>query len=102
MGCGSSKQGELSEAVRKDELAKVWSLVEKKANLNEQDETGQTPVYIAASMKETRCLKYLIDHGADVNIADEKGQTVYDIASSDEINKYLDSLHEDPHDGGKN
>jgi len=82
MGCsfGGDRNAELIEAVKNDELAKCWSSVEKGAEINCQDDAGQTPVYHAASHESTRCMEYLLQQGANVNIADEKGVTPAHIA----------------------
>jgi len=82
MGCsfGGDRNAELIEAVKNDELAKCWSCVEKGAEINCQDDAGQTPVYHAASHESTRCMEYLLQQGANVNIADEKGVTPAHIA----------------------
>lgn len=54
-------------AAQKDSTEKVTSLLEKKANVDEQDEKLDTPLLYACKCGSIEVVKKLIDHGADIN-----------------------------------
>ena len=43
--------------------------------VNEQDEHGNTPLHVAAGMKDPMCMKVLLDNGANKELVDRKGRT---------------------------
>jgi hypothetical protein len=43
--------------------------------VNEQDEHGNTPLHVAAGMKDPTCIKVLLDNGANKQLVDRKGRT---------------------------
>ena len=43
--------------------------------VNKQDQHGNTPLHVAAGMKDPLCMKVLLDHGASKELADRKGRT---------------------------
>jgi len=55
------------------ELAEV--LLEKGANINDQDAEGNTALHVAASRYDNVTTKFLLDHGANVNLKNKHGKT---------------------------
>lgn len=43
-------------------------------NLNENDQTNQTPIYFSASNNHIKTTQILLDHGANINHVDSNGQ----------------------------
>ena len=43
--------------------------------VNEQDEHGNTPLHVAAGVKDPICMKVLLDNGANKELVDRKGRT---------------------------
>ena len=72
------------------EMAKY--LVERKVNINAENQQGETPVYLAAEFGYYDVVKYLAEHGAKINIQDKWGHTPLDLSEThkyQEITKYL-------------
>jgi len=72
----------LGDAVLYNDAKAVQTLIAKGANVNEMDETGMTPLMIAASEGRTAIAKTLIDAGADVKQASGEGTTALMRAAS--------------------
>jgi len=62
-------------ASRFGDLAIVKSLIEKAADINEKDTSGQTPLHHAAEYGRKDIAELLIANGADVNAKDKDGNT---------------------------
>ncbi|XP_070112002.1 protein phosphatase 1 regulatory subunit 12B isoform X14 [Equus przewalskii] len=58
----------------------VKFLVENKANVNQQDNEGWTPLHAAASCGYLNIAEYFINHGADVGIVNSEGEVPSDLA----------------------
>lgn len=72
----------LGDAVLYNDAKTVQALIAKGANVDEMDETGMTPLMIAASEGRTAIAKTLIDAGADVKVASSDGTTALMRAAS--------------------
>src|SRR5579871_5955007 len=59
--------GDLHDAVKAGDRAKVQALVAGGANVNERDGLGSTPLHDAAWSGQTEIAAFLIAHGAEVN-----------------------------------
>ena len=75
-------------------LSVVQLFVEKGANINQQDISGQTPLF---HVKNAEVLRYLIENGADLSIKDSIGLTAFDHAkmlkyNEDLMNVYLNQF----------
>jgi len=46
----------------------VKYLIEQGADINIENESGETPLFNACSSGNENLVKYLIEHGADINI----------------------------------
>ncbi len=55
-------------------------LVEKGANVNARDNTGDTPLSLAAKRGDLESLRYLLAHGADAASRNDEGKTALDHA----------------------
>jgi ankyrin repeat protein len=53
----------------------VQVLLAKGADVNARDNTGGTPLILAAFEGRTNAVQILLAHGADVNAKDNKGET---------------------------
>jgi len=78
-------------------------LIEARADVNTANESGRTPVYIAASEGNPECLRMLIAVGADVTTPDNDRTTPLRIAEQygnqqcvDMIEYKLDQLNNRP------
>ena len=59
----------------------VKVLIEGGANVNMQDENGDTALMLAARNNEVACVTYILDAGAQVNLLNHYGQTAITMAS---------------------
>eukprot|EP00210_Caulerpa_lentillifera_P006929 g6625.t1 len=48
-------------------------LIHQGANINAQNQRGETPLFLATKYNHTRCLRMLLEAGADPNISTEEG-----------------------------
>ena len=55
-------------------------LIDKKADVNATDQTGVTPLMLAAQSAKLDVVQLLLDRGADANKKDTKGQTALNYA----------------------
>ncbi len=62
-------------------LESMKMLVEAGADINIQDQYGQTPLMRAVRRENKDFVKYLCDAGADLEIKDNSGKTAYDYAN---------------------
>jgi hypothetical protein len=53
----------------------IEDLIQKGADINVKDETGETPLYRAVFNREMDAVKVLLAHGADVNVKENDGWT---------------------------
>jgi ankyrin repeat protein len=68
--------GEIHDAVRAGDLAKVKILVAKDPGVvNEKDTRGRTPLHFASGSGNHEVISFLIVSGADINGGDDLGQT---------------------------
>ncbi|OAB82119.1 hypothetical protein WSTR_02155 [Wolbachia endosymbiont of Laodelphax striatellus] len=69
----------LHAAIRRDYKKIVELLVKYKANVNVQNERGETPIYLAISSKRPKIIKLLYDNGADIdNVKNIRNETPSD------------------------
>ena len=66
----------------KRQLATAKLLIEAGADVNKQNSSGETPLFLASTPEAAR---FLIAHGAEVNVRDEGGMTPLHSARSKEI-----------------
>ena len=70
------------QAVGTDNGKSVESLIRAGADVNEQNEHGNTALIPAASVRADKCTDVLIREGADVNKQDNFGNTALIVAAS--------------------
>ena len=74
MACASSPP--LLDAVYYQDYDKVVALIEKgEQDINGKDNSGRTPLIIAAYYNYGPILEYLVEHGADLDAVDSAGKT---------------------------
>ncbi len=66
---------ELIEGVKNDDIDKVKSAIKKGANINIQDEEGNTPISIACKNANKKIAQLLLLNDADVSIKNNDGHT---------------------------
>lgn len=66
-------QEQLFEAIKKGSLPDIQTAIKKGANVNDQDENGNTPLHWAAKSGNLENIKYLIKSGAKIDIKNEIG-----------------------------
>ena len=57
------------------QLERVKLLIQKGADVNKQNNSGETPMYRAASIGDSTCMELFVKSGADVNTPDNHGVT---------------------------
>lgn len=71
---------EMLNAATAGDVARVQSLLLKRADVNAKGEGGHRPIHKALEGKHNEVLQVLLDHHADVNCRDERGGTVLHFA----------------------
>lgn len=69
-------------------------LINLKANINAQDNTGQTPLLLAIETGQNDAIEYLVSKGADVNIANNNGDNPLSMSKKIGLNAISDYLVE--------
>lgn len=64
---------------------------DRSADVNFQDNTGQTALHYAVSCSHEEICKYLVDKGARINIQDDDGVTALDMCSDEKLKSILSS-----------
>ena len=59
------------------------------ADINKQDNDGDTPLMLAANMGKIEVVRELLKRGAKKDLKDEDGYTAYDKVSNEEIKALL-------------
>lgn len=67
-------------AVENQDIDFIEFLLSKKADINNTDGQGRTPLFWASYSGYSDVVRYLIDQGANVNIKNQDGKTALDIA----------------------
>ncbi|HSE42692.1 MAG TPA: ankyrin repeat domain-containing protein, partial [Acidobacteriota bacterium] len=80
----ASKQtsGQLTAAVKENNLTKIENLLQNGVNVNERDASNNTPLMLAASSGFTGAMKVLLDSGAFVTARNIEGKTALMWAAS--------------------
>jgi len=83
----------LHYAIIKENLDMVKLLIEKKADVNiAEEETGYSPLFLAASLEQIDTMKVLLAAGADVNLADYEDKTPLQFAASNGFGEVIKLL----------
>jgi ankyrin repeat protein len=72
---GAAASGDVYQAIRANDLARLKTLITTSADANAADESGQTPLMWAAAVGSAETMTYLLDLGADVNAQNAFGST---------------------------
>ena len=68
-------------SIDKPPFSLVKLLVENGANVNTKNDSGKTPLHLAAFWGHNEVAKYLIEKNADVNATTNKGRTALELAA---------------------
>lgn len=91
-GCATMFKTELTDAAVSGDIARVQTLINRGANVNETDRKGLTPLMWTICEKQTQLAKKLVDIGANINIQDKYGYSALSYAilyGNTEMVKYL-------------
>lgn len=91
-GCSTLFKTELTDAAASGDSARVQTLINRGANLNETNRKGLTPLMWAICAKQTQTAQRLVDLGANINIQDKYGYSALSYAilyGNTEMVKYL-------------
>lgn len=69
-------------------LQEVQSLIEEGIDVNDQDEFGNTAIFIAAKRNDKEIMELLIKSSADINHTNKQGDTYFHVAA-----KYRNDIH---------
>jgi len=72
----------LLRAVRTEDVKEIHSLIARGANVNANDQDGDTPLHYAAENWAIECMQVLLSNGADVNARNLQGKTPFMVASN--------------------
>ena len=82
----------LHVAAKKGNLSMVKLLIEQGANVNIQDESGNTPLHYAAANGKKDIVKYLLDNKADSSIVNVKEQKAIDYSNIKGFNEITEAI----------
>lgn len=80
--CSREYNTELMNAAKNGDIVGVQKIIDRGADVNQQNNKGKTALMFAASEGHEDIVQFLIDHGAKVDIADEYGTTALIVAST--------------------
>lgn len=66
----------VSAAINRDDVPAVTRWINSGANLNAQNDSGYTALFMASVSNRLDLMKVLLDKGADPNVRNDQGQTV--------------------------
>ena len=81
-GC-AEKKDPLFRATQDGEVNTVRALLDGGADINRRNETGLTPLILAAMKNHKELVQLLVDRGADANARNSKGETALTLAARD-------------------
>lgn len=81
IGCSSSLNDVLIDAIRSGNLDEVVSNIQDNRNINYKDKSGKTPLHHAAAYGQMEIANYLVSNGADINVKDNNDYTPLQIAA---------------------
>ena len=84
----------LHVATKSGHLSMVKLLLEKGAEINVQDESGNTPLHYASANGKKDVVKYLLDKEADVSIVNAKEQLAIDYSNIKGFNEITELILE--------
>ena len=70
----------------------IECLINKRADINTQDDVGQTPLFLAASKDNAKCFDLLLMSGAKADVFDKAGASVLHRLYLDQNKKLFDKL----------
>jgi hypothetical protein len=89
------KQGkQLIRAAQDGNVERAGAMIKLGADINFQDEFGDSALTVAADNGRLEVIKLLADHGADLLITDEDGNTAFQIATNRNFQDIRDFLRE--------
>ena len=87
--CSSEKGQALMDAAGKGDVAKVQALLAQGADVNYQNQYGNTALIIASGKGRAEVVKHLLANGAEVNLQNKFGKTTLSVATNKEVIQLL-------------
>jgi ankyrin repeat protein len=69
----------------------IRELINSGANVDEKDDRGRTPLYLAVRYSIRENVIELLNHGADLDQTNNEGTTVLNVAETDEMRQLIES-----------
>lgn len=91
---GKSEKDLIVNAIENGNEEMLKALIEKGANVNFQDEDGNTALMLAIEREDEKTAKLLIENGADVNLQNKNGITALMLAMNDDKVEVVEKLIE--------
>jgi ankyrin repeat protein len=77
------RESNIFRAIQEDDLEAVEYFIKNGADVNQADDDGMTPLFIASANGYIEVVKYLIRNGANLNMAMNEGITPIYVASQE-------------------
>ncbi|EGD82869.1 hypothetical protein PTSG_03500 [Salpingoeca rosetta] len=81
-GCEEKRQATLDTACKNGDIDSVAALISQAADINHQNEQGDTPLHVACRFAHPDIIQLLLEKGADSTVKNNKGETAHDVAQS--------------------
>jgi len=72
---GDSRMLPIHWAASEGKIGSIRFLLDKRADINAQDNTGSTPLIVATQHNQIDCAIFLLKNGADLTLRDSNGDT---------------------------
>lgn len=92
ISCSREYNSELMSAAKNGDIVGAQKIIDRGADVNQQNNKGKTALMFAASEGHKDIVQLLINHGAKVDVADDYGTTALIVASTAGKDQVVDLL----------